>query len=337
MLRLAKFAAVPVLLLVAVAAFLLLRNDSDKANPEALIAATADAMAEASFSYRVTNCPLCPPPVVTEYAPPDRLMLSNSKGHDDWQYYLWTDGQGYFSSTGKRWLEGDGAQRLAFVLLSDPRFLLSVTTEASVQGSEKIDGRDASVLATNLDFDEYLQKLPAVLRFPELEAEFRRRFDGASIRFWIDNLDHRVLQLEFRPPNVDAGAIRFDYDTPVTLTDSVESMPMRRADELRREAERNVAPLIVAIRAYRDRAGLYPPSLDPAVLADLTPVPWPTNPFSGNPMRQEAEGAYEFEYQVKNDGRHMELRLWAWDSPYASFDSVRSGGELPPPRPQPPR
>ncbi|MDP2675676.1 MAG: hypothetical protein Q8Q00_12365 [Dehalococcoidia bacterium] len=68
----------------------------------ALLQSSAEAMASQSFSFTVTDCALCPPPIVTEYAAPDGIKLSHSKGHDDWPYYLIAGDRWMFSSEGKR-------------------------------------------------------------------------------------------------------------------------------------------------------------------------------------------------------------------------------------------
>jgi hypothetical protein len=55
-------------------------------------------------------------------------------------------------------------------------------------------------------------------------------------------------------------------------------------------------------RFVPNEIGLYPPNLGPAVLSDLAPVRWPTNPFSGGRMCQLTESAYEFDYEVSTMG-----------------------------------
>jgi hypothetical protein len=81
--------------IVVIAGYVFLVRDGGRAGPNDLLAQSREAMASASFSFVVNDCPTCPPPVIAEYAPPDRFKLSGNKRREEWPYYLVLGGMGY--------------------------------------------------------------------------------------------------------------------------------------------------------------------------------------------------------------------------------------------------
>ncbi|OGO48418.1 MAG: hypothetical protein A2W34_00460 [Chloroflexi bacterium RBG_16_64_32] len=301
-------------------------------------------MASASFSHAVTECHLCPPPIVTEYAPADRIKLSNSKGHDDWPYYLIVGDQWLVSHAGSRWLSESADHNHPFMVLGDPRVLLRIATDPEVEESEEMDGRSNHVVRAGTDSDRLLSEVwPAEQRPAGTEGEqplhyFREMTDGLKVRFWIDARDFTITQMELDysllpadneeepPEDPEPYVIQIDYETPVDVPEEPEAMPYQEADRLRREAGRRIQPLLDSIAQYRSLNGLYPPSLDPETLSDVLPATlWPVNPFTDEPMRQAEDSPGDFYYEVKNAGSDYVASFYGWDATYSYIDTIRFG------------
>ena len=309
----------------------------------ALIEKARQAMASASFSHAVTDCPLCPPPIVTEYASPDRIKLSNPKGHDDWPYYLIVGDQWLVSHAGIRWLSESISYHHPLMLLSDPRVLLRIAADPEVEGDDVIDGQRNRVVRAGVDIDRFLTDIlpadvPEEMRGGEAQEFYDSSYGKAVVRLWIDEQTYLVSQIEFDLPRLpkddeESGdedpepvVVRYDFETPVDVPEEPESMPYEEADRLRREADRRSQPVVEAIGAFRGLNGLYPPSLDPETLKEvLPPAQWPVNPFTDEPMKQSEDSPGDFNYKVKNSGDDFELSLFGWDATYSYRDTVRFG------------
>jgi hypothetical protein len=329
-----------VLSLVAVAASCSGGGSGDGA---ALIEKARQAMASASFSHSVTDCHLCPPPIVTEYAPPDRIKLSDPKGHDDWPYYLIAGDQWLVSHRGSRWLSEGISYHHPSMLLSDPRVLLRIAAEPEIEGDDVIDGEGNQVLRMGVDLDRFFTDIlpadvPEEMRGGEAREFYDTHYGALIVRLWIDEQTYLVSQMEFDLPRLPADdegqsgddpepyAVSFDYDTPIDVPEEPESMPYEEADQLRREADRRIEPLLDAIDLYRSLNGVYPASLDPETLKDvLLPAEWPVNPFSNEPMKQSDDSPGDFDYRVKNSGNDYEATFFGWDSAYLFRDTAPSG------------
>lgn len=320
--------------------WLLLASCISADGESALLQKSATAMASQSFSYTVTDCPLCPPPVITEYAPPDRIKLSNSKGHDDWPYYLIVGDRWLFSAGGKRWLEGQD-YKFPFMLLSDPRVLLRTADGPRTDGTEDVSGVLHHVVRADLDAERFTseelppQALPDTPEGDQARAFYKDFVAGSEVRFWINAESYTVTKMEIDYPPLpededgddpQPAAITFDYETAMGVPEDPESMPYDEAEEVGRVAASRTAPLQRAIADYKTLHGTYPPSLDPETLSDvLPPSRWPVNPFSGKPVEESADSPGDFHYVSKNEGQDYELSLFDWDSTYSYIDTVRFG------------
>ena len=332
---------VPLFLLVAVAVSC--SGEDDEIDASSLLENATEAITSASFSHTVTDCTLCPPPIVTEYAPPDRIKLSHPKGHDDWPYNLIVGDQWYVSQAGIRWLTESATFSHIGMLLFDPRVLLRIAKDADVEGDDVIDGRRHHVVRAGLDIDRFLAEIlpaeaPEEARSEESREFYDTYYGALRLRFWIDEQTILVTQMEIDVATLPSGdqeeqmgdpepaIIRFDYDSPVDVPEDPESMTYEEAQEFRRLAESRTPALLEAIVNYRKLQGVYPPSLDPETLRDvLPPSRWPINPFADEPIKESEDSPGDFHYVVKNEGQDFELSLYGWDSTYSYRDTVRFG------------
>ncbi len=295
---------------------------------EALLAASSEAMAKLSFVSEDSGCPTCPPPTLFEYAPPDAVKLTASKGHDDWPFYLYVDRKTYFSTAGARWLTGKGeADRMAFILIQDPRAALATARSPRLGGVETIDGRAATIVVADFDLKRHLGRLPEELRLPDLGADVASLFAGTTVRFWIDREDERVIQMEFAGQGEATTVLqRFDYSRRPTIGKPTSTMDVEDVRALMEKAEPGLGRrLLSAIGEYRRLNGVYPPRLDQATISDVLPQnEWPTNVFSKAPIGDSAEPG-DFTYRTDANGSEFEFTLHGWDGGQLYYDSARFG------------
>lgn len=337
-------------LLAVVVSVALSCGAGDGSSAAAILSRSSEVMATRSFSHTVSECPLCPPPIVTEYAPPNRIKLSHSKGHDDWPYYLIVGDQWLFSMKGTRWLAGDD-YKFPFMLLSDPRVLLRIGREPEAETDDMIDGQRYHVVRSRLDSDRFLaQVLPASVLPTGAQREEALRFfsqyvEGSVVRFWIAEGTMLVLQIEVDYPPLKGGdeegnepqdpppfVTRFDYGTPVDVPEEPESMPHGEGERLRFDAQAGAGVIRRAAERYKDSRGVYPPRLEIGTLSEfldphetvlnqrtrqpirMTSEGWPLNPFSDQPMEQVAsDSPGDFYYEVTEGGQNYRLCLYGWD------------------------
>jgi hypothetical protein len=298
--------------------------------PERLLARSAEVMARETFSFRGA-CDYCDEPTVLEYAPPERIRVtSGSPRGDNWPYYLYLDGTGYFSQEGKRWLtdgESGNAWLAGYSRIVDPRVLLTVVEDPEDQGSEVVRGRTTRMVSGGLDFEAMLAAVPAELRSAG-GGRAREIWESATATFWIDTTDHRLLRLRVESPIEEFGEATLDYDfeTPVDIPSTVGSMAAEEANRLGFEAEKTYHVLITAIAAYHRANGQYPPEVSPSTLAPfLDSNPWPANPFTGEPVRYEPGRPGNFDYRHIANGQHIIFQVDGWDGSQAYYDSERFG------------
>lgn len=213
-------------------------NDTDAATR---LANAADAMTRISFSVTDTECPLCQPtPTVSEYAPPDRIKLSHAKGHDAWRYYLIDGDQWLVSENAELWLTGATDVAHAFLLLSDPRVLISIAKDPAVDGEEVLDGSRNHIVRAGVDGNRFVSEVLSeawpIEQLSEGESQQARETyteiaSGLKIRLWIDGETALVsrLELDYSPlPSGDGlvdvdredpepQSVLFDYESPVDV------------------------------------------------------------------------------------------------------------------------
>jgi hypothetical protein len=325
--------------LLAYCAALVACGGSNGVDVRDLLRRSAEVMQSESFSFSATGA-LSPPPIVWEYAPPDRIKLSNPQGHDDWPYYLVVGDQWMFSQEGERWLDGND-YNFPFMLLSDPRVLLRTADGPRTDGTEDVSGVLHHVVRADVDAERFIgeelppQALPDTPEGDQARAFYKDFVASSEVRFWINAESYTVTKMEIDYPPLpededgddpQPAAITFNYKTAVDVPEDPESMPQEEAQRLRREAQTRTAPLQQAISDYKELYGTYPPSLDPETLSEvLPPSQWPVNAFTGEPVKESVDSPGDFHYVPKNEGRDFELSLFDWDSTYSYTDTVRFG------------
>src|SRR5690606_26867165 len=159
---------------------------------EALLSLSAEVMATEAFSYRDDH-----DDVAVQYAPSRRVLQRSSPRTDNWRYQLLLDGEGFVSSVGERWMNLPDGSHLTLLFVIDPRVQLEISTAAQFEPDESVGGRPTFVVAAEVDTDAFVEHVSP----PEdLEGSVRELLDGASVRFWIDPHNHRVLRMEWTAP-----------------------------------------------------------------------------------------------------------------------------------------
>lgn len=307
--------------------FLAACSNDDPDSADGILAAASDAMADESFKVVDEDCPLCPPPTVMEFAPPDRVKLSGNKGHDAWPYALLIGDEAYVSSAGHRWQTGGGALEFLGMSLGDPRVLVTVLRSAELSADEEVDGREAAVVEAELDYDAFFDRLHESFHEEGARDSMRGLLEGTRVRLWIDREDHRVVQMQlFYPdPEGQTEVVELQY-APVDVPTEVESMDSDEAHEMGQQVERAGERLLLAIADYRAARGSYPPAVDPGTLSDVISADeWPINPFSGDPVRQSPDTPGDFDYRLINGDHDIQFWIYGWDDSQLHYDSARFG------------
>jgi hypothetical protein len=279
-------------------------------------------MESLSFSSR-PQCADCTEHSLVEYAPEERIEVSKTTGSDNWNYSLIIDGTGYVSNGGVRWITGNIGSLMTLRLL-DPRSLVTWTLDENLEGDTEFDGQPVTVVGADLDVEAFLDSLEVVSLDSETRQVIRGGFAGIALRFWLDR-EARVLQMEISSADGESLIQRFDYVTPVDISGSIESMPYQEAQRLGQQAEAGGETLIEALDRFEQANGEYPEMLDEQTLAGALNVPWPENPFSGQPMRSASDSPGDFSYIAKNDGADFELKVHGWDDEQLFYDTEGFG------------
>jgi hypothetical protein len=320
--RRATFAGILLAAILGAALVYFVFLDSEAESPEALLARSQQVMESLSFSSR-PECATCSDETRLQFASPDRLLMSGSGGSESWPFYLVIGEQAYVSIQGQRWLAVDDLQA-ALSRISDPRFLPAFTMGESIERMEQIDGRDATVVRAELDFDAFVAHVDLARFGQEMVDSARDAFAGVHPRFWVDSEDARLLKLEI---SLAEGMIVYhiDFSAPVDVPDSVESMPSEQAFRLNYEASVAGEQIRQAIGRFEQVNGTYPSQVNEAALAEVLDGPWPINPFSGRPMQTAADSPGDFDYILKAGGNHVEFRVFGWDDLAFFYDTERDG------------
>ena len=301
------------------------------AEPEAetVVARAREAMSSRSFS--VISCPSCDPPTTVEYAPPDRIKLSHSPGHDASNFNLIVGDRWYVSSRGERWREAVTLE-LAFMPLGDPRVLLRYAKEPRLQNDETLSGVQHYVVAMRVDpeqlVNEVLREKIASQSAEDEQglADYEELIGRLRLRFWIDQETFVVSQIEADyPPFADEsgeegtdpppGIVSFDFEARVEVPADPISLPAEEARRLDDDVKEGVNVIRRALLAYNEELDAYPPHADQDVLSEFLDVSWPINPYTNQPMSQSA--AYspgDFCYEPGLDGERYRFGVYGWDN-----------------------
>lgn len=296
---------------------------------ETVIARAIEAMASRSFS--TTSCPSCEPPTTVEYAPPNRIKLSHSPGHDAWKFNLIVGDRWFYSGRGERWREGVSLEH-AFMSLGDPRVLFGYASEPELQKDETLNGVEHYVIAMRVDaaqlVNEVLREKIASQSAEHEESlkSIEQLIGGLGLRFWIDQKTFIVSQMELDyPPFPDESGeegsdpppdiFRFDFETRVEVTADPVSLPAEEVRRLDDAVKERVWAISGAVSAYNEKLGAYPPRADQDILSEFLSAGWPVNPYTSQPMGQSATySPGDFCYEPGLDGERYRFGVYGWDN-----------------------
>lgn len=329
--RLVTLAGVVVAALVALTAGSC--SDGRGSEAEKIVAQASEAMASRSFS--VTTCLSCDPPTTMDYAPPDRIALSHSDGHDAWEFNLIVGDRRYHSSRGERWLEGVALEHI-FMPLGDPRVLLRYAGEPALEKEETLNGLEHYVIAAGVNHAqlavEFWREPAALLGVDDEQAlnDFEDLISGLRVRFWINQDTFVVSQMEVDyppfPPGEDEPSgdsiedpppvvVSFDFDAIVEVPTDPVSLPAEEVGRLNDELKELFKVIRRALAAYEEELGANPPRADQHVLSDFLDAPWPINPYTDELMVQSvAYSPGDFCYEPGPPGERYRFGMYGWDN-----------------------
>ncbi|MCC7365978.1 MAG: hypothetical protein IT303_16560 [Dehalococcoidia bacterium] len=321
------FAAAVIAVLVIAAVGVFFARAEDEPGAKEYIDRALTAMADEEFAARLETCADCPPGATLQLAPPDRFLMSGSAGHDDWEHYLWTGGAAYYSSEGVRWRTGEEeGWRIALLMLNDPRFLLRVIEDIDLERGEPVDGRETVVVTGRITGRAFMAALPPGLSMTAFPPEAIDSIYGpARVHVAIDREEHLVrASWLVHPDEPEPNTAAFDYDAPVDIPEQVVAMPSDELDDLHFDAKNAAIAILNAIGRYHERHGAYPPDVDQATLSGVMESPWPTNPYTGQPV-SSGDGPGEVTYTLIDGGTNVQFALHGWDGALVYYDSARFG------------
>ncbi len=305
-------------------------SSTQDSEAETLIARAGEAMASRSFSV-TTSCSTCDDGMTTlEYAPPDRIKLSNAPGHDAWKFNLIVGDSWYNSSSGERWRDGVTLQHIGMVL-GDVRVLLKYAREPAIQDDEALRGAEHYVLAMRVDASRLVNEVVRE-KVGSQSAEdeeglgaYGELIGGLRLRFWIEKetfvvsqieLDYPPFPQEFGEESEDPQPIifSFDFESPVDLPTDPISLPPEEIRRLNDIVEERVWVIRGAVNAYKEEFGSDPPHADQDVLGEFLSAGWPINPITNEPVVQSAIfSPGNFCYNAGDDDEPYRFAVYGWD------------------------
>ena len=144
----------------------------------------------------------------------------------------------------------------------------------------------------------------------------RQQWEGIKVRLWLDVETGLVRRMAFGlGPSGGEWVIGFwGYGDDIELQTPTDVMDARRIDALKRIARSNSDAVLKALNHHEMQHGRYPDTLTPETVRDALEdlgIAWPTNPFSGVPVRHAPDSPGDFEYT--SYGNAYRLRTYGWD------------------------
>ncbi len=296
-----------------------------------IVSRASQVMATRSFS--VAPCSTCNSTETLQYAPPDAVELAHSGGHDAWEYNLVVGNRWFVSSLARRWLEGPALEHIGMVV-GDPRILLRFARQTAVDEGKSTGA--TYVVRSSVDREGLISYMLKGKNFDsattrDFTSVWGEEIAGIRVGFWVDRqtfvvsmveIDYPLLKTTPDPEVINpptpgkppTAIIKFNYSSPVDVPINPVSMPGADVHRLDKQARDDERPILQALEAYKRDHGAYPPELTPTELGpDLTQA-WPTNPYSGQPMKQTSDGSPgDFAYQPQQGGAARCLRFYGWN------------------------
>ena len=150
----------------------------------------------------------------------------------------------------------------------------------------------------------------------DIHESLRQQWEGIKARLWIDAETGPRAPLGNRPAILWRGNVIgfWGYDDDIELQTPTDVMDARRIDALKRIARSNSDAVLKALNHHEMQHGRYPDTLTPETVRDALEdlgIAWPTNPFSGVPVRHAPDSPGDFEYT--SYGNAYRLRTYGWD------------------------
>ncbi len=148
----------------------------------------------------------------------------------------------------------------------------------------------------------------------------RQQWEGIHARLWVDTETGLVRRLAIDLPSFGGGNVIgfWGYENDIEIQIPTDIMDARRADALDGITRINDDILHKALHQHNTEHGRYPEELTPETVRDALEaleLSWPTNPFSGAPVRHAPDSAGDFHYAVDGNamGNDYALLAYGWD------------------------
>ncbi len=171
----------------------------------------------------------------------------------------------------------------------------------------------------------------------EAKADFIQGLESYSLRFWVDPESYLVSQMEVQQTTLlhDEQELTLVTTTTMSFTDYGEPIIIEKPEEVMLISQINalddviyyecLPALLAILEAYREREGHLPERLDPETMREVMEaesLKWPTNPFTGAPMKDKEDSLGDYHYALNPDGNYVlynyVLYTYSWDDVYTS-------------------
>ena len=238
---------------------------------------------------------------------------------------------GYQLQDSAEWEAFKGSYQISFSERADrpgqPRNEWDVRVTAIVQGITTLEASAKQELRAALEAYGAHPNLVEDARIMPIAQDAReymsQQLQEVRVRLWIDPQSGLVRRVAIGPSFSDTDEVVvgfWGYDDDIQLQAPTEVIEFRRAEALNGVAQRGSHALNEALRRYEEQHGRYPEALTPEMVGDALGLAWPTNPFSGAPMRHAPDSPGDYSYT--SYGNDYTLQVQGWDHPVTSRTAV---------------